>query len=365
MECENAGRKANVLNPRYRFLGFLFKSRDCRYAMFCVLFTLLFFLQDCVIGVSTPLSSTDSSRNFIWPYIYVDHSLSYEHFPTTTFSSAEEAIATIRSLQSKMRAPKSPFTALGHGKLSVPLESSWVPATSPYELNIDKDTLRLKYRWTEVHRKDTDGEIQLPREKEVLIPFKDIVHISGSTGPPVFSISSLSNLVYINFKLSSGGGEYGPESYAGMRAKCINLQIQSKKDMRLFLDSIYTLCYPFGFRNQFQQLGVHICNLTTSQTSELGFNEGVLVINVLRDMPTGRAGIKFLDIIQEINGTKIINSDQFWDILISLPFDDKPTINMKILRWAKYREERKGDVIIVHDINPMDSKEEKIIEIIW
>ncbi len=92
---------------------------------------------------------------------------------------------------------------------------------------------------------------------------------------------------------------------------------QEETQARRFGDAIASAIVKKGLGLSFPILGMSVGDLTPEQAQNIGITriENALVASVLIDGPADKAGIQTLDIITEINGTKIRNASHFYSLM--------------------------------------------------
>ncbi|MCX5779035.1 MAG: PDZ domain-containing protein [Elusimicrobia bacterium] len=246
----------------------------------------------------------DETLKKIWP----PRTGSWYYYTPKRLATTEEAVANIRNLQNRMM--------LNGGMM-------------PSELDVDRYGIRAKAKWVVTEKGEnvasTSGGFWLgwnyiptntttsqpwtketPQEKMMIISFKDI------TG------TAMLNGYVVGMGFSDGEAH-------GIIMKDKN----AAKDM---IDAIFTLREALsGIRTDYpKRLGLELTDMTQEQKEILSITYGVLVTGIGVDGAAELAGIKYPDIIVEVNGEKVESSaDCTAKVLKSVP-----EVKLKILRWA-------------------------------
>jgi hypothetical protein len=89
-------------------------------------------------------------------------------------------------------------------------------------------------------------------------------------------------------------------------------------------------------------IGISIANLSGSMATTLGIEgiEGVYVVSVGVNSPAGKAGLKEGDVIIELFGNQITNTQQFVDLMQNFQRDGRSSLLLKVLEPGSFPEFR-------------------------
>jgi len=159
--------------------------------------------------------------------------------------------------------------------------------------------------------------------------YKDMIQTdaainSGNSGGPL--VNCLVEVIGINTFIFSGSNRAGTSIGLGF-AIPINRTKKIIRELR-----------QYGKVNRRFRTGLEIDNLTykLARYFRLNSTDGVIISNVEPNSPADRAGMKVGDIIVEINGYPIRDTENIWDVVGDLDAKGGDILTLKIIRNRKY-----------------------------
>jgi len=159
--------------------------------------------------------------------------------------------------------------------------------------------------------------------------YKDMIQTdaainSGNSGGPL--VNCLGEVIGINTFIFSGSNRAGTSIGLGF-AIPINRTKKIIRELR-----------QYGKVNRRFRTGLEIDNLTykLARYFRLNSTDGVIISNVEPNSPADRAGMKDGDIIVEINGYPIRDTENIWDVVGDLDAKGGDILTLKIIRNRKY-----------------------------
>jgi len=159
--------------------------------------------------------------------------------------------------------------------------------------------------------------------------YKDMIQTdaainSGNSGGPL--VNSLGEVIGINTFIFSGSQRTGTSIGLGF-AIPIN---RAKKIIRELRE--------YGRVNRRFRTGLEIENLTNTLARYLGLRttDGVIISDAESNSPASRAGLKIGDVIIEINGNIVRNTQDVWNVIEDSDAKGGDILNLKILRKNRY-----------------------------
>jgi hypothetical protein len=224
--------------------------------------------------------------------------------------TSDEAIANIKNIQNRMMLEGMQPSELDVDKYGMRVKLKWV-VTEKGE-NVASTYGGFWLGWNYVPTNTTTSQPwtkETPKEKMVIIPFKDF------TGT---SLTNFNNTITVTVFVGSG------ETIA-VNTKDMNAAYD-------LIDSLYTLHDALvGVTGaDYKRLGIMFVDLTQAEKEALGIKYGALVKSVGAGSPGEAAGIRYPDIITEVNGEMVDGADQCVDKI----FKSGPVVKVRIIRWA-------------------------------
>jgi len=256
---------------------------------------LVFFLAGCA---TIPVSQ----KKTLWPD---PPSWTEIWYLPVLLTSDDEAIGTLKNYQNRM---------LLEGKM-------------PVSTDVDRYGFRARLSWIQVEKggdwvpysggvwigwdyvpvMDTifvPKEKRTPKEKTIIIPFKEIRLMR------IFDNNQLAVTL--------------------LNDEAIVMECRTMQDAKTIADALFTLASALGVKRKARP-GMYVHDLSPEQKMKLSLDGGVLVFAVTQGGPAEKAGVRFLDVIREINGTPIPGAAEFSKAADATA--DGGSMQTRLLRW--------------------------------
>ncbi|MCK4244611.1 MAG: PDZ domain-containing protein [Candidatus Omnitrophica bacterium] len=272
-----------------------------------VLGLFILFLAGCA-------TTSYNAKKSIWPPSHPYYQ--WYHYVPAKMASTEEAIGTIKNLEKNFV----------DWKAVVPFSS----------LDVDRYGLRAKWEWTETKQYSTYE----PSYGGFFVGRRYIPTYSGSYRAHEHKEKHRDSLIIPFTEVSALILRYLPTTKRRFKwglivslkdKKVIALRCLDEKSARQLANAITTLSNFDSLSMPRLGFGFRVLTAEQSEALNLGPGIGTLVYDVAIGSPAYKAGIKFLDVIMEIDG---VPSEKYNYSKLKNP--SKKSVSMKILRDGNY-----------------------------
>jgi len=282
------------------------------------IFALLFivvFASGCATINYLFTEQTEPAKS-VWP---VSNDRKYYWYRSEMLSSAEEAMGTLKNLQES-------FVGFNNGMFGQRFKT----------FDLDKYGLRTKWEWTET----TQYNEYVPSSGGALVGWNYVSYYGGSYQPrtstnqyqgafviPFAEVSTLA-ICYYSFAAPGCVFPWGLEVYLDDKTSVV-LRITDEKKARQLANAIATLSREQGRIVKSMRYNFAPAPLTKGQSAELALQPetGLLIYDVSVGSPAEKVGLRFLDVVLEVDGQPVNDVDKLVDL-----GKDKKSVNLKILR---------------------------------
>ena len=279
-----------------------------------VLLCIVVFASGCVTAPYMQHRQHRQQAKSIWPPP-VRHKYYWPSWQM--LSNAEEAIGVLKNLQHSFVE----FTA-----------------GQPFKtFDVDKYGLRGKWEWSET----TNESVYVPTYGGYWIGGQYVPYYGGTNQIRTNTSQHAGELVIPFAEVSALWIWYDPglvqEYKWGLSVSLDNkalvgLRAPDEKTIRQLGNAIVTLCKEQGRIMSRYLFGIAVNPLTPEQSAELTLSQGtgLLVLDVYVGSPGEKAGVRFLDVILEVDGQPVKDESELNTLSL-----DKKSVNFKILRREK------------------------------
>ncbi|MCX5781806.1 MAG: PDZ domain-containing protein [Elusimicrobia bacterium] len=233
-------------------------------------------------------------------------------------SSVEEAVANVKNIQNRLMFEGMVPSELDIDKYGLRAKLKWV--TTQKGERVTSTTGGFWYGWSWISTASSTIEPwtkETPQEKLVIIPFKDVVKIQ-------FLVD-----IWVDVWMNHGG-----------TWEELVIKTKDKGAAKDLIDALYTLKeMATGIKTEFYpMLGMSVAELTGKQKEALGITGGMLVLGVGEGGPAFLAGIKYPDVITEVNGEQVSGKDDGLSKVKGSP----AAVKLKVIKWAADEKYTRG-----------------------
>ncbi|MDD5006188.1 MAG: PDZ domain-containing protein [Candidatus Omnitrophica bacterium] len=237
-------------------------------------------------------------------------------------SSAEEAMGTLKNLQES-------FVGASKGTFGKHFKT----------FDLDKYGLRAKWEWTEA----VQHSQYVPNSGGYFVGLNYVPYYGGSyqthtdtsqyEGAFVIPFAMVASLGLFNYPLADPSCPFPWQLMVRLDdGNTVDLRVTNEKTAKLLGNAIATLSKEQGRIISSMVYGFTVFPLKQEQSAELALQSGtgLLIYDVYVGSPAEKIGLRFLDIILEVDGQSVKDPNELTTLA-----KNKKSVNLKILRWEK------------------------------